>query len=170
MPSLLIAQLALAAGERGLGRMPTPEEIKGWDIDVRADGTGLPDGQGTVVKGEKIYVKQCRACHGDKGVFPAVPLTPPLAGGRGSLESFRPRKTIGSFWPYAPTLFDYVRRAMPYGNPGSLSDTETYSVTAYLLFLNHLLPRDAVLDASYLAGIKMPNRNGFVPDPRPDAQ
>ena len=151
----------------GFGRPATAQEIAGWDIDVRADGAGLPPGQGSVAAGRGVYGQKCAACHGFTGEGGPMEA---LVGGAGTLASAHPVKTVGSFWPFATTLFDYVRRAMPFDAPQSLSADEVYAVTAYVLFLNHLVPQDAVLDARTLPQVKMPNRNGFTsPDPRPDA-
>jgi S-disulfanyl-L-cysteine oxidoreductase SoxD len=147
------------------GRPATPAEIALWDIDVRADGKGLPPGSGTVAKGEQVFAENCAACHGDKGVGG---MKDRLAGGQGTLASNAPVKTVGSFWPYATTLFDYIHRAMPYQAPGSLSNDDTYAVAAYILSLNGILPVDGKLDRDSLPKIKMPNRDGFVPEPKFD--
>ena len=150
---------------KGLGSPAGQEQIAGWNIDVFPDGTGLPDGQGTVALGEKVYQTQCMSCHGanlEGG------LGPKLVGGKGSLASDKPVKTIGSYWPYATTIFDYVRRSMPFQSPQSLSDEDVYSVTAYLLSKNDILPGDATLDAKKLAAVKMPDRDNFYVDDRPD--
>lgn len=149
----------------GFGHPVTPEAIAAWDINVFADGRNLPDGSGTVTQGGAIYAQQCAACHGSKGEGGSGDQ---LVGGLGTLASGKPIKTVGSYWPYAPTLFDYIRRAMPLTAPQSLNNEQVYAVTAYLLHLNGLVKEDARLDAKSLAAIKMPNRDGFVPDPRPD--
>jgi S-disulfanyl-L-cysteine oxidoreductase SoxD len=152
----------------GIGRIATPHEIKGWDIDVRGDdGQGLPHGRGTARDGEEIYLSQCASCHGEFGEGNGR--WPELMGGRGTLTSEDPRKTIGSYWPHAGTIFDYVRRTMPFSAPQSLTDDEVYAVVAYLLFLNDLFPADGTLDAAALRQVKLPNRDQFqVGDPRPD--
>jgi len=150
----------------GIGQPATKEQVAGWDTDVRADGAGLPPGRGTVAQGEELYTQHCAACHGDFGE--GLDRWPALMGGQGSLTTESPRRTIGSYWPYAPPVFDYIRRAMPYQAPGSLTDDEYYAITAYVLHLNELLPQDAELDAAKLAAIRMPNRDGFVPEARPD--
>jgi cytochrome c len=152
----------------GYGRAATAEEIKGWDIDVRGDdGLGLPPGKGSVKAGEEIYLAQCATCHGDFGEGNGR--WPELMGGKGTLTSEDPRKTIGSYWPHASTIFDYVRRTMPFNAPQSLTDDEVYSVVAYLLQMNDLLSEDAELDAARLRAIKLPNHDNFlVGDPRPD--
>jgi cytochrome c len=161
------AGAATAADERyGLGTPVSPAQIAGWDIDVRPDGHGLPPGQGTAAQGEALYAGLCVACHGEfgegQGRFPA------LMGGRGTLASDNPVKTVGSFWPYATTLFDYLRRAQPFGHGQSLSANQLYALTAYLLNLNDLMALDEVLDAASLTAVAMPNRDGFVADDRPD--
>lgn len=161
----LIQAKAQTLGPHKLGEALKPGQIAAWDIDVRADGVGLPKGQGSVTQGKAIFSESCAACHGDKG---QGQLADALVGGKGSLDTAKPLKTVGSFWPYAPTVFDYIRRAMPFNAPQSLTDDQVYAVTAYLLFLNGILPESATLDAASLSDVKMPNRLGFVPDPRPD--
>jgi S-disulfanyl-L-cysteine oxidoreductase SoxD len=152
----------------GIGREATPAEIAPWNIDVGGNnGSNLPPGNGTVERGRTVYAEQCASCHGDKG---QGGLGDRLVGGEGTLASPKPVKTVGSYSPYAPTLFDYVRRAMPMNAPQSLSDTDVYAVSAYVLHMNGLLPADATLDAKSLAAIKMPNRDKFVGDPRPDVK
>lgn len=142
----------------GLGKPATAQEIAGWDIDVRPDGKGLPKGSGSVAQGKAIYEVQCAACHGAKGEKGPAPQ---LVGGMGSLATKAPVMTVGSFWPYAPTLYDYIKRAMPFDRPQSLSADEVYAVTAYTLHLNGILKEDAVLDAASLPRVQMPNRAGF---------
>jgi cytochrome c len=149
-------------GAVDFGRPASPEEIKAWDIDVRPDGRGLPDGSGTVVRGKAVYEENCAACHGANG---QDGIKDRLAGGQGSLTSDKPLKTVGSFWPYATTLFDYIHRAMPYQAPGSLEVDDTYAVAAYILSLNGIVPADGKLDKQSLPKIKMPNRDGFIPEP-----
>jgi S-disulfanyl-L-cysteine oxidoreductase SoxD len=144
------------------GRPATPEEIKLWDIDVRPDGKGLPDGDGTVAQGEAVYEENCAACHGANG---QDGIKDRLVGGQGTLASEKPVKTVGSFWPYATTLFDYIHRAMPYPAPGSLGVDDNYAVAAYILSLNGILAADGKLDKQTLPKIKMPNRDEFIPDP-----
>ncbi|MGO4714940.1 c-type cytochrome [Bradyrhizobium sp. 2TAF24] len=156
-----------AQGRYGLGHAATAEEIKGWDIDIGRNGEGLPPGGGTVAQGHAIYDAQCAACHGARG---EGGMGDRLAGGQGTLASAKPVKTVGSYWPYAPTLFDYIRRAMPLTAPQSLSNDEVYAVSAYVLSLNGLVPDDARLDAASLAAIRMPNRERFTADPRPDVK
>lgn len=158
------------AGERlGLGREATAAEIKGWDIDVRPDGHGMPAGRGTAAEGEVIFQSQCAACHGEFGE--GRDRWPTLAGGQGSLTHDRPEKTVGSFWPYASTVFDYIKRAMPFGNAQSLSDDEVYSVAAYVLLLNDVITDPKfVLDANSLRTLAMPNAQGFYDDDREVAE
>ena len=153
-------------GHFGYGEAATPEQIAGWDIDIRPDGTGLPVGSGSVEDGEWLYEDQCAECHGSFGE--GVGRYPVLAGGAGSLQNERPTKTVGSYWPYTSTLFDYIRRAMPFTQPASLSADDTYAITAYVLYLNDLVEDDLVLNQDNLATIRLPNEPNFVPDPRPD--
>ena len=156
---------ASTSGSFHLGRVATPEEIQAWDIDVAPDGEGLPAGRGTVKEGAAVYARHCAGCHGATGVEGPGPK---LVGGQGTLASARPLKTVGSYWPYATTLFDYIYRAMPFVAPQSLTPDQVYAVTAWILFQNGLLDKDAVLDRETLPGVRMLHRNGFVPDPRPD--
>ena len=170
--ALAAAMLACAAraetqGPYGIGRAATPAEIAGWNIDIGRDGRGLPPGSGSVSHGREVFEQQCVACHGDKG---QGGVGDKLVGGQGTFGTPHPVRTVGSYWPYAPTLFDYIRRAMPQNAPQSLSNDDVYAVSAYILNLNGLLPADATLDAKSLAVIKMPNRNDFVGDPRPDVK
>ena len=161
--ALLLSACAPAPAPRVIGHPITEQQVSAWDIDVSPGNGGLPPGKGSVAQGRQLYGEGCAACHGvhaDDG--PA----PKLRGGRGSLASAKPVMTIGSYWPYAETVFDYIRRAMPFDRPGSLSDDQVYALTAYLLRINDILPEDAELDAARLARIRMPNRDGFVPDPR----
>lgn len=151
----------------GIGRAATPAEIAGWNIDVDRDGSNLPPGNGTVSHGRAVFEQQCAACHGAKG---EGGIGDQLVGGQGTLATPKPVRTVGSYWPYAPTLFDYIRRAMPQNAPQSLSNDDVYAVSAYILNLNGLLPGDATLDARSLSTIKMPNRSMFVDDPRPDVK
>ena len=163
--STALCTLSHAGEHYDLGHSATDTEIRAWDIDVRADGAGLPPGQGTVAAGAFVFAQRCAACHGDRGQ--GGPMDK-LTGGENTLAAASPVKTIGSYWPYATTLFDYVRRAMPFNAPQTLSAEETYSVVAYVLHLNGILPPDATLDVSSLPLVKMPNRNGFIEDARPD--
>ena len=181
-PPLVLAAISIGvslsagtAAERRLniGRSVSPEDLAAWDIDVRADGTGLPAGRGSVKQGQEVYASNCAVCHGDKGegrrVEGAIGGFDRLVGGFGTLDKATPITTVGSFWPYATTLFDYVRRAMPFHAPQSLTADEVYAVSAYVLHMNSIVPEDAILDAQTLPRVKMPNRDGFIQeDPRPD--
>jgi len=149
-----------------LGVALTAEEVKRWDIDIRPDGQGLPPGQGTAEQGEQIWLERCAACHGDFGE--GIDRWPVLMGGRGSLTGDAPIKTPGSYWPYATTIFDYIYRAMPFGDAQSLTWDETYALTAYILTMDEVIPFDAVMDAKTLPAVKMPNVDGFIEDRRPD--
>jgi mono/diheme cytochrome c family protein len=165
--ALLCAAPALAQSPYGIGQVATPAEIAGWNIDVDRHGNNLPPGSGGVSRGHEIFDQQCAACHGAKG---EGGIGDQLVGGQGTLATPKPVRTVGSYWPYAPTLFDYIRRAMPQNAPQSLSNDDTYAVSAYILNLNGLLPADVTLDASTLGAIKMPNRSMFTGDARPDVK
>ena len=166
---VLLATIAASSAQSryGIGRTATPAEIAGWNIDVGPDGRGLPAGSGSVSHGHEVYQSQCAACHGDNG---QGGIGDRLVGGQGTLATSKPIRTVGSYWPYAPTLFDYIRRAMPQNAPGSLSNDDVYAVSAYILYLNKLLPADADLDAKTMGAVKMPNRKMFVDDARPDVK
>ncbi len=168
--ALICLPLAGAGATKlGIGQEAKPEEIKAWDIDVRPDGQGLPPGKGTVAQGEPIFQEQCASCHGEFGE--GKDRWPVLAGGHGSLTHDRPEKTVGSFWPDASTVFDYVKRAMPFGNAQSLTDDQVYAVTAYILNLNDIIKDTSFeLNQSNLASIKMPNKGGFYDDDRETAE
>ncbi len=149
-----------------LGRRATDEEIAAWDIDIRPDGAGLPDGKGTAAAGEPIFTEQCASCHGDFGE--GRDRWPVLAGGFDTLQEERPEKTVGSYWPYLSTVYDYVRRAMPFGDARSLSDDEVYAITAYILYLNDIVTDlDFELSKDNFSTIKLPNEANFVDDDRP---
>jgi S-disulfanyl-L-cysteine oxidoreductase SoxD len=149
----------------GLGRPPTADEITAWDLTIPPDGKGLPPGRGTAVLGKPIYVERCATCHGPTGEDEKYFR---LVGGGGTLATDKPVRTIGSYWPYATTLWSYIRRAQPFDEPGSLTPDQVYAVTAYLLHLNGIIGENDVVDAVSLPKIRMPNRDGFVPDARPD--
>jgi mono/diheme cytochrome c family protein len=149
----------------GVGRPPTPEEVRAWELTIPPDGQGLPPGQGTAALGQAIFAARCAACHGPTGEDPTYSR---LVGGQGTLASDKPIQTIGSFWQYATTLWSYIRRAQPFDSPGSLTADQVYAVTAYLLYRNGIIGEQEVMDATTLPQVKMPNRDGFVPDPRPD--
>ena len=155
-------------GPYGFGTTAGEQEIAAVDIDAMPDGRGLPPGSGTYVQGAEVYAVQCAACHGEQ--LEGIPDLggDKLIGGRGSLASGSPIKTIESYWPYASTVFDYVKRAMPFPAPGSLSDDEVYAVSAFILAEAGIIGRDQVMNATTLPEVLMPNRDGFVPDPRPD--
>src|SRR5215470_6795953 len=142
-----------------LGREATPAQIAGWDISVGPDGAGLPPGKGTPAAGAIVFAQKCQVCHGAKG---AGQPNDRLVGGQGTLATKTPVRTIGSYWPYATTVFDYVRRAMPYIQPQSLSDDEVYAVTAYLLNLNGIIGGNDEMDAQTLPMVKMPNQSNFI--------
>ncbi len=157
--ALLVSISAAAQESPGLGRPVTAAEIEALDFTIQPDGDGLPDGSGTAMQGALVYQSHCLACHGPEG---QEGVNDRLSGGHGSLTTSTPVKTVGSFWPYATTVFDYVRRAMPYQTPGVLSNDELYSVTAYLLFVNDIIEENAVMSAQTLPEVVMPNRDNFV--------
>lgn len=168
--AIALSGTAIAA-ERpfGLGTLATAEQIAGWDIDVRPDGKGAPIGSGTAADGEEVYAERCAGCHGDFGE--GVDRWPILAGGLGSLVTADPVKTVGSYWPYASTVYDYVYRAMPFGEAQSLTHDETYQVVAYILNMSDVIDDEFVLSNETIGSVKMPNQSGFMlPDPRPDGQ
>lgn len=158
---------------------PVDEEVyAAWDIDVKPDGHGLPDGDGSAVEGETIFLNNCAKCHGDKkdgfagrSKYPILAPYPTLVGDEPPLDSTdpAPAQTVGSYWPYSSTLFDYIRRAMPFWHPESLSDDEVYALSAYILYLNKVTDDKKLrLNKENLFKIQMPNRDGFICDPRPD--
>jgi cytochrome c len=162
--ALLVAPMAVAAEAPKLGEPATPADLAAWDISIAPDGIGLPAGRGTSAEGQAIFAGKCQACHGEKGAGKPNDV---LVGGIGSLAPGQtPVKTVGSYWPYATTLFDYIRRAMSYNEPKSLTADETYAVSAYILALNGIIAATDVLDAQSLPNVKMPNRDGFIPFPR----
>jgi mono/diheme cytochrome c family protein len=155
----LAASAAHAQHGPNLGVPVTPQEIAAWDISIGPDGAGLPPGSGTAVTGAPIYQAKCLACHGEKG---AGKPSDQLVGGQGTLRDATPVRTVGSYWPYATTLFDYIRRAMPYVQPQSLTPDEIYGLAAYILFLNGVIGENDVLNATTLPKVKMPNRDNFA--------
>lgn len=161
---LLFSFPASSQDSPGLGEPVSAEEIAAIDYVILPDGDGLPDGSGTAKDGAVVYQQYCLACHGDGG---ADGINDPLVGGHGSMTSNRPQKTVGSFWPYATTIFDYVRRAMPLTSPGVLSNDEMYAVTAYLLYINEIVGENDAINAQTLPQVKMPNRDNFVWDYAP---
>ena len=142
-----------------LGRVATPAEVAAWDVSIPPDGRGLPPGWGTSAQGAIVFEQKCQSCHGEKG---AGQPNDRLVGGHGTLGSKSPVRTVGSYWPYATTLFDYIRRAMPYTQSHSLSDDEVYAVTAYLLYLNGIAGESDVMNAETLPKVRMPNRDNFI--------
>jgi mono/diheme cytochrome c family protein len=159
--ALAASALADKAPRYNFGTPVASAQIAPWNIDVNGlTGAGLPPGHGSVSDGAKIWEGKCASCHGEFGE--GAGRFPVLAGGAGSLKEEVPQKTVGSFWPYAPTLFDYIKRAMPFPAPESLSNDEVYALTAYILNLNDIVPKTATMDATSLGAIKMPNRNGFI--------
>ncbi len=171
--AMLLALLNFAAraenpGYFGYGKIATPAEIAGWNIDARgSDGASPPDGKGTVDHGAEVFIQQCAPCHGTFGEGEGR--YPKLIGGEGTFTSERPEPTVGSYWPFAPTLWDYINRAMPFPAPHTLSADDVYALTAYILNFNNLVPNDFVADRNSLPKVKMPNRDNFTwQDPRPD--
>jgi cytochrome c len=161
MAILALAAYASSVAEEtpNLGRPATPAEIAGWDVSIPPDGAGLPPGSGTPEQGAVVYTQKCQSCHAEKG---AGKPNDQLVGGQGTLTSKSPVRTIGSYWPYATTVFDYVRRAMPYTQSHSLTDEEVYAVTAYLLHLNGIIDAQDAMNAQSLPQVKMPNRDNFI--------
>jgi cytochrome c len=169
LAALLVAGCATTQEPKtryGIGTAASATDIRGWDIDISPDGSGLPAGYGNVAQGRVLYGAKCAACHGANGEGGAAAR---LVGGKGSLANDKPVLTIGSFWPHASTVYDYINRAMPFDKPQSLTPNEVYALTALLLHLNGVIGADAVLDAQSLPKVVMPNHKGFTsPDPRPD--
>jgi len=155
-----LASPAFAQQSPNLGKAISVEDLASWDISIGPDGAGLPPGSGTVKQGETVFMAKCQACHGEKG---AGTPNDRLVGGQGSLPGDKPPvKTVGSYWPYATTLFDYIRRAMPFNESKSLTSDEAYGVVAYLLNLNGVIPESETMNAQSLPKVTMPNREGFV--------
>ena len=179
-----VAALAQTPNYQNLGRTPTAEEIKAWDTAVGPDGKELPPGSGTAKQGATVWMQQCAVCHGPTGAEgPTIPgaanlwpyksikdrPVPPLVGGKGTLTNPKPARTIGSFWPYATTLWDYINRAMPPKAERKLSANDVYGLTAFLLYQNGIVQENDVIDAKTLPKVRMPNRDGFIP-PQPPAK
>ena len=165
---LLAAAAAWAQSPQyGVGRAPTDDEVRQWAITPSPSGQGLPAGRGTAAQGREMYANRCSRCHGPKGEGAE---SVALVGGQGTLKSPKPLKTVGSYWPYATTVFDYINRAMPFDKPGTLGADQAYALTAFVLYLNGIVKEDVILDAKTLPKIRMPNRDGFVKDPRPDVK
>jgi cytochrome c len=171
LSAILIAALAAAiplaaqSPTFGVGRAPTPDEIRDLKTAIAPDGAGLPEGSGNAVAGQEVFAMQCARCHGTKA---QGDVGPALVGGKGTLATARPVKTVGSFWPYATTLWDYINRAMPFDKPGLLKPSEVYAVSAFILTINGIIGENDVMDSKTLPKVRMPNRDGFVADPRPD--
>lgn len=165
---LLVGTAAAAAPlpQPHFGQSLTSADLKD-EVSIPPSGAGLPPGSGSVAQGQQVYANVCASCHGDKLQGIKATGAPALIGGRGTLTSAKPLKTVESYWPYATTVFDYVRRAMPFNAPGSLSDDQVYAVTAYVLAQGHVIQPDLVIDAKTLPRIRMPNVDGFESDPRP---
>lgn len=164
-PRKLAAEFEVPShGVLHIGRKALDEEVIAWDIDVRPDGLGLPKGAGNAMDGVDLYDANCASCHGDFGE--GTGRWPILAGGQDTLVDDRPEKTIGSYWPYLSTVYDYIRRSMPFGNARSLSDDDVYAITAYLLYLNDLVEEDFELNSENFASIKLPNEANFIADNR----
>ena len=168
--ALLLASPAMAQDKKsvprnyGIGQVATSAQIAGWDIDVRPDGQGAPPGKGSVKDGEKVYLEKCAACHGEFGE--SAGRWPQLAQGKGTLASHDPVKTVGSYFPYLSSVFDYIRRSMPFGDAQSLTNDELYAVTAFVLNLNDIVDDKFVLSKDTWSQVKMPNRDGFYDDDR----
>jgi S-disulfanyl-L-cysteine oxidoreductase SoxD len=161
------AALAAPPGHYGYGTPATADQIAGWDIDARPDGVGLPPGSGSAEKGANVYAEQCTPCHGTFGEGEGR--YPKLAGGEGTLTGERPEPSVGSYWPFAVTLFDYINRAMPFQAPHSLSSDDVYALTAYVLHINNIVANNFIADRDSLPKVKMPNHDNFIwQDPRPD--
>ncbi len=162
--TLTFALGTLSAQQYGLGRDAGPDEVKSWDITIGPDGKGLPAGSGTPSEGAQVYEVRCKECHGEAA---AGGDQVGFLGKPEQLLAEKTVRTVGSYWPYATTLFDYNRRAMPFDRPGTLTDDQVYAVTAYILQLNEIIGNDEAMDAESLPKVKMPNRDGFIRDPRP---
>jgi S-disulfanyl-L-cysteine oxidoreductase SoxD len=171
--ALFLAAFAARGEEKAaparIGKPATDAQIAAINLTVFPDGTGLPQGKGTAAQGKDVFKDKCAVCHNDQAQgrqnqYPA------LVGGIGSLATSKPVKTVGSYWPYATTVFDYIRRAMPYDHPGSLQPDEVYSTVAFILNLNGIIGPNDEMNATTLPKVKMPNRDGFIPDARPDVK
>ena len=167
--AVLVLPVTVFAGDKlGLGRAALPEEIAAWDVDIRPNGAGLPAGSGDVLYGEEVFVNKCASCHGD--FAEGVDNWPVLAGGFDTLGDKDPVKTVGSYWPYLSTVWDYVNRSMPFGEAQSLSADEVYAIVAYMLYSNDLVDEDFVLSDTNFAEFEMYNARGFVVDDRPETE
>jgi len=165
VPVVAVAACVSAAAQtpdyKNVGRTPTAQEVQALDIAIGTDGKELPPGNGNAKTGARLFAQKCVACHGENQE--GSPQAPALVGGKGTLTSLHPKMTAGSYWPFATTVFDYIRRAMPRYQEGSLKVDEVYSLTAFILYRNDIIKEDDVIDASTLPKIKMPNRDGFIP-------
>jgi mono/diheme cytochrome c family protein len=164
---LSVAAVSAQAPRFDVGRPPTADEMRSLGSAIAPDGAGLPPGSGSVAAGKEVFATHCARCHGPAG---EGGVGARLVGGQGTLVTPKPLKTVGSFWPYATTLWDYVNRAMPFDRPGALTTPEVYAAVAYVLNLNGIIDADRVIDAVTLPTVRMPNREGFVPDARPDVR
>jgi cytochrome c2 len=164
---LLISNPAFA-DKLGLGRTALPDEIAAWDRDIQPNGTGLPVGSGDAIDGEEIFAAKCASCHGD--FAEGIDNWPKLAGGADTLDHEDPLKTVGSYWPYLSTAFDYIQRSMPYGDAGTLTADETYAILAYILYSNDLIEDDFALSKETFFEVEMPNASGFIIDDRADTE
>jgi cytochrome c len=156
---LVLTSKLAEAQTPNLGKPLAPADIAAWDINVLPDGTGLPPGSGTPAQGARVYSMKCAVCHGENGKGGS---NARLVGGD-PIKDMETEKTIANFWPFATTLFDYIRRAMPWRQPRTLSNDEVYALTAYILSLNKLIGENEAMDAQTLPKVRMPNRNGFIP-------
>jgi cytochrome c len=163
--ALLLGTAVAQSPHYKVGSAPTEEQVKAWSITILPDGTGLPEGKGTAAEGKDVYDRRCSECHGNKAQGAE---SVALIGGKGSLASPKPLKTVTSYWPYATTIWDYVNRAMPFDTPGVLTNDQVYAVVAYVLFLDGIVEENQELNRETLPKIQMPNRDGFVEDDRPD--
>jgi len=165
MALVFAAAMAAQSTRYGVGQPATAEQIRNLGASIAPDGNGLPEGSGTAAAGRLVYAAKCSSCHGEKG---QGGIGPPLVGGQGTLATAKPLKTVGSYWPYATTVWDDINRAMPFNQPGLLKPPEVYALVAYILNLNDIIGNNQTMDARSLPKVKMPNRDGFVADPRPD--
>ncbi len=168
LAALSLSTTPVLADKMGLGRAALPEEVAAWNGEVSADGTGLPAGSGDAIDGEEIFATKCAACHGD--FAEGIDNWPKLAGGADTLDHEDPLKTVGSYWPYLSTAFDYIKRSMPYGDAGTLTDDETYAIVAYILYSNDLIEDDFVLSKETFFDVEMPNAEGFILDNRAETE
>ena len=167
-----VAALAQAPSYSNVGRTPTAEEIRAWDIAIGPSGKDLPPGSGTAQDGAKIYAVKCAVCHGPTGAEGQAPqegrrTAPRLKGDKSLLTADRPVRTVGNYWAFATTVWDFINRTMPWGQEGSLKPDEVYALTAFVLYLNGIVRESDVMDAKSLPKVQMPNRNGYIP-PRPE--